>query len=56
VVIKKEPEILISTVTSQSTQLKIYFWCDDVTVRDKTRSEAYAAVSKYLEGEGIKIM
>ena len=56
VVDKKEPEILINTVTSQSTQLKIYFWCDNVTVRDKTRSEAYSAVSKYLEGEGIKIM
>lgn len=56
VVDRKEPEILINTVTSQSTQLKIYFWCDNVTVRDKTRSEAYSAVSKYLEGEEIKIM
>ena len=56
VVKKKEPEILINTVTSQSTQLEIYFWCDDVTVRDKSRSEAYSAVSKYLEEKGIKIM
>ncbi len=56
VVKKKEPEILINTVTSQSTQLKIYFWCDDVIERDKSRSEAYSAVSKYLEEKGIKIM
>jgi small-conductance mechanosensitive channel len=56
VVQKKEPEILINTVTSQSTQLKIYFWCDDIKVRDKSRSEAYAAVSKYLEEKEIKIM
>ncbi|MEO6894986.1 MAG: mechanosensitive ion channel domain-containing protein [Ginsengibacter sp.] len=56
VVKKKEPEILINTVTSQSTQLKIYFWCDDITVRDKSRSEAYSAVSKYLEEKEIKIM
>jgi small-conductance mechanosensitive channel len=56
VVQKKEPEILINTVTSQSTQLKIYFWCDDIKVRDKLRSEAYAAVSRYLEEKEIKIM
>lgn len=56
VIKKKQPEILINTVTSQSTQLKIYFWCDDVTVRDKSRSEAYSAVSKYLEEKEIKIM
>lgn len=56
VVKKKVPEILINTVTSQSTQLKIYFWCEDITVRDKTRSEAYSAVSKYLEQKDIKIM
>jgi small-conductance mechanosensitive channel len=56
VVKKKVPEILINTVTSQSTQLKIYFWCEDITVRDKTRSEAYSEVSKYLEQKDIKIM
>ena len=56
VVKKKEPEILINTVTSQSTQLKIYFWCDDVIERDRAKSEAYSAVSKYLEEKGIKIM
>ncbi len=56
VVKKKEPEILINTVTSQSTQLKIYFWCDDVIERDRARSEAYSAVSKYLEEKEIKIL
>ena len=56
VVKKKEPEILINTVTSASTQLKIYFWCDDVIERDRARSEGYSAVSKYLEEKGIKIM
>ncbi|MGN6803380.1 MAG: mechanosensitive ion channel family protein [Ginsengibacter sp.] len=56
VVKKKEPEILINTVTSASTQLKIYFWCDDVIERDRAKSEAYAAVSKYLVDNDIKIM
>ena len=52
----KEPQILINTVTSQSTQLKIYFWCERITQRDKARSEAYAAISKYLQEKDIKIL
>jgi potassium-dependent mechanosensitive channel len=53
VVAEKEPEILINTVTSQSTQLKIYFWCEDVTQRELARSEVYSAISRYLEEEKI---
>jgi potassium-dependent mechanosensitive channel len=55
VVKEKEPEIFINTVTSESTQLKVYFWCEDVTKRELARSEAYTAVSKYLREKGIKI-
>ena len=55
VVAEKEPEILINTVTSQSTQLKIYFWCEDVTERELAQSEVSSAVSKYLEEQEIKI-
>lgn len=56
VVAEKEPEILINTVTSQSTQLKIYFWCEDFTQRELARSEVYTAISKYLEEQEIKII
>ena len=52
----KEPEILISTITSQSTQLKIYFWCEDVTKREQARSEVNTAVSNFLEEKEIKIL
>ncbi|MEO8721293.1 MAG: mechanosensitive ion channel domain-containing protein [Ginsengibacter sp.] len=52
----KEPEVLINTVTSQSTQLKIYFWCEDVTRREQARSEVYTEISNYLEEQEIKIM
>ncbi|MEO6905730.1 MAG: mechanosensitive ion channel domain-containing protein [Ginsengibacter sp.] len=56
VVAEKDPEILINTVTSQSTQLKIYFWCEDFTQRELARSEVYTAISKYLEVQQINIM
>jgi potassium-dependent mechanosensitive channel len=52
---QREPEILINNVTSQSTQLKIYFWCKDVAKTELARSEIYASIWKYLEGKGIKI-
>jgi potassium-dependent mechanosensitive channel len=55
-VAEKEPEILTNTVTSQSTQLKIYFWCEDVTKREIARSEVYTAISKYLEEQGVNIL
>ena len=50
----KSPEILINTITGQSTEMKIYFWCKDVTKTDQTRSEVYAAVYNYLEENKIK--
>ena len=53
---QKEPEILINNVTSQSTQLKIFFWCKDIAKTEYARSEAYGAIYKYLEGKGIKIL
>jgi small-conductance mechanosensitive channel len=52
----KEPEILTNTVTSQSTQLKIYFWCEDVSKREIARSEVYTEISKYLEEQGVNIL
>jgi potassium-dependent mechanosensitive channel len=53
---KKEPEILISNLTSQSCQLKILFWCKDISKSEFARSEAYGAIYKYLEGKEIKIL
>ncbi|MEP6952089.1 MAG: mechanosensitive ion channel domain-containing protein [Ginsengibacter sp.] len=56
VLTQKEPEVFIDTVTSQSTQLKIYFWCKDVTKTELARSEVYTAISKHLEEKGVKIL
>ena len=56
VLTQKEPEVFINTITSQSTQLKIYFWCKDVTKTELARSEVYTSISKHLEEKGIKIL
>lgn len=56
VMAKKESEIFIDSISSKSTQLKIYFWCKDVTKTEMARSEIYAAIYKFMESKGIKIL
>ncbi|HEY5464084.1 MAG TPA: mechanosensitive ion channel domain-containing protein [Hanamia sp.] len=56
VLAQKDPEIFINTITSQSTQLKIYFWCMDVNKSEEVRSQVYGSVSKQIEEKGIKIL
>ncbi|MEO9144647.1 MAG: mechanosensitive ion channel domain-containing protein [Ginsengibacter sp.] len=52
----KEPEVFINTITSQSTDLKVYFWCKDVNRSEQAKSDVYAKVYKELEEKGIKIL
>lgn len=52
---EKEPEIFINTVTSDATQMKVYFWCDDFNQRELARSEAFTAISQYLKEKEVKI-
>ncbi|MEO6814898.1 MAG: mechanosensitive ion channel domain-containing protein [Ginsengibacter sp.] len=56
VLAQKEPEVFVNTITSQSTQLKIYFWCNEVTKKEKARSEVYSAIYQHLEEKGVKIL
>ena len=56
VLAQKEPEVFINTITSQSTQLKIYFWCKEVTKKETARSEVYSAIYQHLLEKGIKIL
>ena len=53
---QKDPEIIINTLTSQSTQLKIFFWCRDISKTEFLRSAAYSAIYRYLEGKQVKII
>ena len=56
VLIQKPAEILISNITTASTQLKIYFWCKDVTRLEFTKSQIYQLIYNSLEERGIKIL
>jgi len=52
----KDPDLFFSSITSQATQFKVYFWCKDVTKTELARSEVYAQFYKKLEEKGIKIL
>ena len=56
VMAQKKPEIFINTITSQATQLKIYFWCKEVSKSEKARSEIYTSICKFLGDKGLKIL
>ncbi len=50
---QKGAEIFINAVTANSTEMKIYFWCKDVTKTERVRSEVYTSIYKYLNEKGI---
>ncbi len=53
VLAQKAPEILIRAVASKSVEMKIYFWCKDVSKMEEVRSDVYAAVYKYLKSRNL---
>ncbi len=52
---QKEPEIFNNTITSEATQLKVYFWCRDVNKRDDARSKMYHAIFQHLQEKDIQV-
>ena len=51
----REPEIFNNTITSESTQLIIYFWCKDVRKREEARSRIYETIYRHLQSKEIHI-
>jgi potassium efflux system protein len=54
--IGKEPKILISPKTKTSTNIKIYFWCKDISQAETTRSSINAAIFDELDDRGFDIV
>ncbi len=55
VLAQKEAEILLYPVNAESMEMKIYFWCKDVTKTEQVRSEVYTAVYNYLKGNNVDV-
>ncbi|HEY9044974.1 MAG TPA: mechanosensitive ion channel domain-containing protein [Ohtaekwangia sp.] len=50
---KREPSVLIESITDNELMLKIFFWCEDVYKEDHTRSEVRYQVYRALKDQGI---
>jgi potassium efflux system protein len=56
VFVNKEPVILISPVSKTNSNIKIYFWCKNISSADLTRSLIVAHIFEALEEKEIEII
>ncbi|WP_442587749.1 mechanosensitive ion channel domain-containing protein [Pedobacter sp. AW31-3R] len=56
VFINKEPVIMISPVSKLNSDVKIYFWCKDISKADLTKSMINAQIFDVFEEKGIEIL
>jgi small-conductance mechanosensitive channel len=50
---QRDPEVQLSTLSSKTVEIKVFFWIDDFNKNDLTLGEVKTAIYKYLEGKGI---
>jgi small-conductance mechanosensitive channel len=53
---KRKPEIFINSISSNLSQLQVFFWLKDVIRIDGAKSDVYEAIYKYLEEKGISVL
>ncbi|EDM34817.1 probable periplasmic binding protein; possible mechanosensitive ion channel component [Pedobacter sp. BAL39] len=56
VFISKEPVIMISPVTKLNSNINIYFWCNDISKADLTKSMINAQIFDVFEEKGIELI
>ena len=52
---RREPEVMINTLTSKSEELKVYFWIKDITKTAYTTGEIRTSIYHYLDEKGIVV-
>lgn len=50
---RREPEVLISSITAKSYQVKVLFWCNDISKSDITAAEVRTAIYHYFDSKEI---
>jgi potassium efflux system protein len=53
--LNKEPKIIISPKNKTTNNIKIYFWCKDISMAEITRSSINAAIFDQLEEKEIEV-
>jgi small-conductance mechanosensitive channel len=53
---RREPEIMLNTVSSKTIEIKVFFWIKDITRTTYTSGEIRSDVYKYLDQKGIVVV
>jgi potassium efflux system protein len=52
---RRDPEVIINTVSSRTEELKVYFWIKDITKTPYTTGELKTSIYRYLDEKGIVV-
>lgn len=54
--INKEPKLIITPKNKNSSLVKVYFWCRDISLAEPTKSSINAAIYEEFEEQGIELI
>jgi small-conductance mechanosensitive channel len=52
---QRDPEVLISNISSKQLSLKVFFWCKDFNNVPLTTGQVQSAIYQYLESKEIEV-
>lgn len=55
VIDRRDPEIIVGTVSSKTEEIRVYFWIKDVTKSAYTAGEIKTSIYRYLDEKGIVV-
>jgi small-conductance mechanosensitive channel len=52
---RRDPEVIVNTISSKSEELKVYFWIKDITRTAYTTGELKTSIYRHLDEKGIAV-
>ncbi|GGA85430.1 mechanosensitive ion channel family protein [Puia dinghuensis] len=52
---RREPEVIINSLTSKTEEIKVYFWIKDISKSQFTTSEIRTSIYRHLDDKGIVV-
>lgn len=54
--LNKEPKLIISPKSKSSSQVRVYFWCMDISMAEPTKSSIMASIFDEFDDKGIEVL
>ena len=52
---RREPEVIVNTISSKSEELRVYFWIKDITRTAYTTGEVRTAIYQMMDDQGLTV-